>query len=231
MKAVQGRSPLMDVKKPCDFLGATHGRRTTRYEWKKHLLKYSQFPIPYSLLPAPCSLLFLERAVVAADLDPQADLSTVFLGEDRLEELWLEGHQRNTIFGKLLPLLQGLEDISDPHLEFVTDQLALLVGDIELFQMESHLSELWSTGLYAQDNHQRELSLDFFALRALTSLGITLQDWRKQWEERLENNNLITDVKLPLGKMEHIGYVVLQHSVRFDRPAKAYQNLLIQAEN
>ncbi len=214
--------------------------------------------------------------VVVADLDPQANLSMLFLGEDRLEELWLEGKQRNTIYGSVLPLLQGLGDISDPHLELVTDQLALLVGDIELFQMESHLAESWSTCLYTQDNHRQEtqklmisafwnlvqnaavahqaniilmdlapslgainraaiiaadyivvpLSLDFFALKALTSLGITLQDWRKQWQERLENKNLITDIKLPLGKMEHIGYVVLQHSVRFDRPAKTYQNLL-----
>ncbi len=214
--------------------------------------------------------------VVAADLDPQANLSMLFLGEDRLEELWSEGKQRNTIFGSVLPLCKGLGDISDPHLEIVADQLALLVGDIDLFQIESHLAESWSSFLSTQHYHQQEtqkqiisafwrimqnasvahqaniilmdlaptlgainraaliaadyivvpLSLDFFALKALTSLGIALQDWRKQWQEKLENKNLITDIKFPLGKMEQIGYVVLKHSVRFDRPVKTYQNLL-----
>jgi len=48
---------LTGVGGPFGILGAPHGRRATRYEWKKHLLKYSLFPIPYSLLPAPCSLL------------------------------------------------------------------------------------------------------------------------------------------------------------------------------
>ena len=33
----------------------------------------------------------LGYSVVAADLDPQADLTAMFLDEDRLEELWPDG--------------------------------------------------------------------------------------------------------------------------------------------
>jgi cellulose biosynthesis protein BcsQ len=213
--------------------------------------------------------------VIAADLDPQANLSMVFLGEDRLEELWLEGQQRKTIFGSVLPLLQGLDDISDPHLEFVEDQLALLAGDIALFKLENELAQWWSTcldtynpkqefafrmisafwrimqraarlhqaniilmdlaptlgainraALIAADYIAVPLTLDLFALHSLPNLGVTLQDWREQWQERLAKKNPEIALELPLAKMQPIGYVVLQHSVRFDRPVKTYQNWL-----
>jgi chromosome partitioning protein len=206
--------------------------------------------------------------VLAADLDPQANLSMMFLGEDRLEELWL---QQNTIFGSVAPLLRGLSDISEPYLEIVEDRLALLTGDIELFQLESKLTESWTTGIYDVKDSQRQklafqfisvfwkimqkaaiaheanmilidlasnvgainhaaliaadyiivpLTLDFFAVKALTNLGTTLQNWRKQWQE------LDTDIEIPLAKMEPAGYIIRQHPVRFDRPVRNYQNLL-----
>ncbi|GAB1539870.1 AAA family ATPase [Scytonema sp. NUACC21] len=215
--------------------------------------------------------------VVAVDLDPQATLSMMLLGEDRLEEVWLEENQRNTIFASMLPLLQGLGNISEPHLEFVSDTLALLTGNINLFQLESNLMECWSTWLYdVKDNNRQKLAfqfistfwkimqkvaiaheadfilidlapsigainhtaliatdyiviplgLDFVSLTALPHLGMTLQCWRKQWQEILEKKNFITDIKLPLGTMEPIGYVVTQYPVRLDRPVKTYQNLI-----
>ncbi len=48
----------------------------------------------------------LGRRVLALDLDPQANLSSAFLDEDRLEELWPESGTRRTILGALEPLLQ-----------------------------------------------------------------------------------------------------------------------------
>ena len=38
----------------------------------------------------------LELRVVAADLDPQGNLSAAFLDEDKLEELWPENTHPNT---------------------------------------------------------------------------------------------------------------------------------------
>jgi hypothetical protein len=50
--------------------------------------------------------------VVAADLDPQANLTANFLDEDRLEELWPPGKTLTapgkTIYGSLAPLIRGL---------------------------------------------------------------------------------------------------------------------------
>lgn len=52
--------------------------------------------------------------VVAADLDPQANLTAAFLNEDRLEELWPDDEHRHTIFGCVQPLLLGVGDIAEP---------------------------------------------------------------------------------------------------------------------
>ena len=39
--------------------------------------------------------------VVAADLDPQANLTSMFLDEDHLETLWVERGRRKTVYGAL----------------------------------------------------------------------------------------------------------------------------------
>ncbi len=81
--------------------------------------------------------------LVAADLDPQANLSAAFLDEDRLVELLPDRGRPNTVFGCLQPLLRGPGDISDPHPEEIEDQLALLVGDLSLSGLEEELSARW----------------------------------------------------------------------------------------
>jgi cellulose biosynthesis protein BcsQ len=81
--------------------------------------------------------------VAAADLDPQANLTAAFLDEDRLEGLWPEGGHRDTVFGAVQPLLRGTGDVAEPHREWVSDQVALLVGDLALSGFEDQLSEVW----------------------------------------------------------------------------------------
>jgi hypothetical protein len=65
------------------------------------------------------------------------------------------------------------------------------------------------------------LSPDLFSLRGLENLGPTLRQWRSDWAERLPKNPLAV-LGLPEGEMKPAGYVVLQHSVRLDRPTVAY---------
>nr|MBK7063639.1 hypothetical protein [Deltaproteobacteria bacterium] len=50
----------------------------------------------------------LGLGVLAADLDPQANLTTMFLDEDRLAVLWPEGPSQASP-SPLLPLLKGKE--------------------------------------------------------------------------------------------------------------------------
>ena len=82
-------------------------------------------------------------SVVAADLDPQANLSTIFLSEQRLEQLWPEDDHPDTILGAVSPILRGLGDIKEPHVEQITANLGLVVGDLGLSNFEAKLSSAW----------------------------------------------------------------------------------------
>ena len=82
-------------------------------------------------------------SVLAADLDPQANLSTVFLDDERLEQLWPDGDHPDSILGAVSPILRGLGDIRAPHVEKVADNLGLVVGDLGLSSFEAKLSSAW----------------------------------------------------------------------------------------
>ena len=85
----------------------------------------------------------LGLSVVAADLDPQANLTSMFLNEDRLETLWTDDGHAQTVYGAFQPLLEGTGDVATPHTEEVYPGLALLVGDLALSAAEDELSSQW----------------------------------------------------------------------------------------
>ena len=203
--------------------------------------------------------------VIAADLDPQANLTSMFLDEENLEELWSEDGERQTVFGAIKPLLEGEGALAAPHLEKIGQNLRLLAGDLNLSASEEDLSSQWplcvdgnrrafrvvsslwrtlqnaadsvSAGLILMDIGPNlgalnraalvatdlvvvPLGADLYSLQGLRNLGPTLRDWRDGWEKRLAQNPL--NEPMPQGSMKPIGYVVQQHSVRLDRPVKAY---------
>jgi chromosome partitioning protein len=83
-------------------------------------------------------------SVVAADLDPQANLTAMFLGEERLEALWPDGDHPDSILGTVAPILRGLGDIRQPpHVEQIALSLGLVVGDLGLSRFEAKLSSAW----------------------------------------------------------------------------------------
>ncbi len=96
--------------------------------------------------------------VVAADLDPQGNLSAAFLDDDRLEELWPESRQPPTIFGAVRPIQTGVGDISDPLLERINDRLVLIPGDMSLSQFEDDLSQVWPGCLDRKERAFRVIS-------------------------------------------------------------------------
>jgi len=81
--------------------------------------------------------------VVAADIDPQANLSSMFLDTDRLEELWPDGEHPQSILGAIRPILRGIGDIAEPHVEDISDGVGLVVGDLGLSSFEDKLSDAW----------------------------------------------------------------------------------------
>ncbi len=207
------------------------------------------------------------KRVVVADLDPQSNLSSMFLEEDRLEALWPNGKHPQTIQGVLEPIVRGTGDIAKPYVERITDQLGLIVGDLGLSKFEDKLSEAWPrchnrdeaafrtmtafhrAMLAASDEWQADLVLidvgpnlgainrsaliaadhvviplapDLFSLQGLRNLGPQLREWRASWAE-LRTKSPDPELSLPKGEIVPLGYVLMQHAVRQDRPVRAYQ--------
>ncbi len=203
--------------------------------------------------------------VVACDFDPQANLSSFFLSDDRLEEMW-DSESSLTVFDCIKPILRGTGDIAEPHVEQVDDHLGLLAGDLRLSRFEDQLSLQWPGCLDRKENAFRVVSAfwriaqqaamtaradvllidlgpnlgainrsaliasdfvviplapDLFSLQALRNVGPSLLEWREQWAERRVRNPE-PRLALPVGSMQPVGYVLLQHSERLDRPVKAY---------
>lgn len=204
--------------------------------------------------------------VLAADLDPQGNLTSAFLDEDRLEEVMPDNGHPLTIFGAVQPLKKGTGDIADAYVEEVSPKLGVILGDMALSTFEDQLSEVWPkcmdrderafrvtsafwrivqlagekhqagvilfdlgpnlgainrSALIASDYVVIPLGPDLFSLQGLRNLGPALRRWREEWGERLAKNPN-ADLRLPSGQIEPIGYMVLRHSIRLDRPVKAF---------
>lgn len=80
---------------------------------------------------------------LAVDLDPQANLTAMFLDEDRLESLWPDDEHPDTVYGAIRPILRGVGDIAQPHVEKISDNLGLMPGDLGLSRFEDKLSDAW----------------------------------------------------------------------------------------
>nr|VFJ47665.1 MAG: AAA domain-containing protein [Candidatus Kentron sp. FW]VFJ62944.1 MAG: AAA domain-containing protein [Candidatus Kentron sp. FW] len=132
--------------------------------------------------------------VVAADLDPQCNLSAAFLDEDRLEEVFLSGGEYPpTIHGAVKPLTKGVGDISEPWLERIDDNLALIIGDIALSEFEDMLSQDWPLCL---DRKER-------AFRVISAFSRVLQAGAKQ----MDANVVLMDVGPNLGAINRAAII------------------------
>jgi cellulose biosynthesis protein BcsQ len=98
-------------------------------------------------------------------------------------------------------------------------------ADVVLIDVAPSLGALNRAALIAASDVVIPLVPDLYSIQGLKTLGPAFQDWRQEWGERLKRNPVPT-LSMPEGKMTPVGYVVLQHAVRLDRPVKAYQRWL-----
>jgi len=107
----------------------------------------------------------LGRRIVFGDLDPQANLSTMCLTEDRLEAIW-SLKPRPTIYGAIEQLRRGLGDVTRIAHESVASKIALVPGDLQLSELEDDLSQQWPKCLEGDER----------AFRVTTSLHRVVAD-------------------------------------------------------
>ncbi len=120
--------------------------------------------------------MFAERGlpVLAVDFDPQANLTAMFLEEERLEELWPDADEHpNTIYGAVRPILRGLGDIAPPPVERILPNLGLLPGDLGLSRFEDKLSDAWP----------RCHNSDEAAFRTMTAFHRLMEAVASDWAE------------------------------------------------
>ena len=89
------------------------------------------------------------KRVVAIDLDPQANLTSAFLPEEKLEELWdaeLLLPRATTIYRCVQPLME-VGDIQEPITQRIRSTLHLVPGDLALAGFEDFLSQEWPNSL------------------------------------------------------------------------------------
>jgi cellulose biosynthesis protein BcsQ len=105
------------------------------------------------------------KRVVAIDLDPQANLTSAFLPEETLEELWDPQEPPKggaTIFRCIQPLTK-VGDIQQPITQAIHSRLHLVPGDLALAGFEDQLSSAWTA---AMDSNQNNLYRPFRLLTA-----------------------------------------------------------------
>lgn len=85
----------------------------------------------------------LGHRCLAVDLDPQANLTSMFLNDEQLFEVYENENERPTIVASIKPLDKGIGDIKPATIHFVSDRIGLLAGDLELSMFEDKLSENW----------------------------------------------------------------------------------------
>jgi chromosome partitioning protein len=95
-------------------------------------------------------------------------------------------------------------------------------AELVLVDVGPSLGALNRAALVACDFVVMPLGADLYSLQGLRNLGPALSQWRSGWKKRLQEH-VPPGLPLPAGDMSPIGYVVLQHAVRRDRPVKAYQ--------
>lgn len=146
-------------------------------------------------------------ALIAGDLD----LSKF---EDHLSEVW----------PKCLNADERAFRITSAFWRIMQRTAAAHQADVILVDLGPNLGAINRATLIATDYVVVPLAPDIFSLQGLSNLGPALRNWRSDWQDRLERwkRNPAPDLPLPTGQMEPIGYVVLQHAERLDRPVKAY---------
>jgi len=136
--------------------------------------------------------------VLAADLDPQANLTAAFLDEDRLADIWQAGDQPNTIFRCVRPLL-GVGDILPAQTVTISSNLALLPGDLALAGFEDQLSEQWPKSL-GDANLERPF-------RVLTAFWQVVQ----HAAQHLSADLILIDVGPHLGALNRSALIATDH--------------------
>ena len=148
-----------------------------------------------------CAYMFAEQGlrVLVADLDPQSNVSIMALDEARLEALWPDDEHPLTLYGAVAPLFDGTGDVQSAHIELLTLNLGLLVGDLALSRIEDDLSTEWPRCLEGRER----------AFRVTTAFWRVIDDAARRHHADI----VLLDVGPNLGAINRAALVASSHVV------------------
>ena len=141
--------------------------------------------------------------VLACDLDPQANLTAMFLEEGRLEAIYTGDHSppsASTIFRCVKPLMQ-VGDLQTPRLQEITTELRLIPGDLALAGFEDTLSAEWPNALGSSDLYR--------PFRILTAFSTIMQSGAQQMKASI----ILADVGPNLGAINRSALIATDYVV------------------
>ena len=136
--------------------------------------------------------------------------------EDRLSDAWPRGFT-----GKDQAALR----VTTAFHRIIVRAAEQVDAEIVLIDVGPNLGAINRAALLAADSVLMPLAADLFSLRGLKNLGPTLREWRSTWRETVLPKVPPT-ISAPQGKMAPLGYVIMQPTMRLDRPVRAYQRWL-----
>ena len=209
----------------------------------------------------------LGHKVLSVDMDPQANLTGMFMSEDQMENII----EKKSVYSALEPLKTGRGDIQAPDIisfPLANESMGLLLGDLKLSSVEEDFSSTWPkcmdqderafrvttafsrlitqagakmladwaiidmgpnlgainrAVLIASDYVVFPLGPDLFSYQGLKNVGEFLNKWRTEWKERTKKAPSDMGFDLPEGSMTPVGYIMMRHSIRENRPVQSYQ--------
>lgn len=131
--------------------------------------------------------------------------------EDELSAQWLKCLDRNErafhVTSAFWRILQRAAETSGSQVVFM--------------DLGPNLGAINRAALIAADAVVVPLAPDLFSLQGLRNIGPIIRTWRADWKSRLEKSPE-PKPDLPAGDMSPLGYIVLQHPIRLDRPVQQY---------
>lgn len=119
--------------------------------------------------------------VVVLDYDPQCNVSSIFLAEDTLADLWDAAAPTGSTVASSIDLVRrGKGEVRDPVMREVAERLFLLPGDLLLSRFEQSLAEEWPKTGAAENERALAVTtaLDLLSNRAaaITNADIVFAD-------------------------------------------------------
>jgi chromosome partitioning protein len=106
---------------------------------------------------------------------------------------------------------------------------AAQTAELVLIDVGPSLGAINRAALIASDQVCIPLAPDLFSLQGLKNLGPTLREWGEIWGDLV--TKAPSDLSLPKGAMQPIGYIVMQHGLRDSRPVLAYKRWMDRIPN